>query len=412
MAYPEGLRGFCRLDRRWHPKTLSAAGQRAVKPHRANRRGGKAAVALLASLGLACGQAPALGKVTQLDTLVVFGDSLSDAGNSGLLTATIPPFFGFPPPPYAGGRVSNGPVAVEQLWSLYNPAAPPLKPSLAGGTNYAVSGATTGRDSQFTVDTNPTFDTVRPAFAQTSAYQQLNAFLTPPKPFQPENTLFVVWMGANDGLYWLKTQTGVGIGSTPGTITGGPPLANSTPVQLLDNAVANIEVGIQTLINNGASHILVPNLHDLSLAPSFNTDPLQAALIQQLVLGFNARLNTRLSALKATNPQVDLMPFDTFALFNQIHSQPASYGLTDVSNRCVVDLALVPACNPDEWFFWDSLHPTTKGHSLIAQAMFQQVPGPLPLAGAAAAFGWCRRLRRRLRSGPCQVPRRQTPAAS
>jgi outer membrane lipase/esterase len=373
---------------------------------------GMAAVALVASLGLASGQAPALAKVTQLDTLFVFGDSYSDAGNSGLLTETIPPFFGFPPSPYVGGRVSNGPVAVEQLWSLFNPAAPPLKPFLAGGTNYAVSGATTGRESQFTVDTNASFDSVRPAFAQTSAYYQFNAFLTPPKAFQPETTLFVVWMGANDGLYWLKTQTAFGIGSTPGTITGGPPLANSTRVQLLDNAVANIEAGIQTLINNGASHILVPNLHDLSLAPSFNTDPLQAVLIKQLVLGFNAHLATKLSALKAANPQVDLMPFDMFALFNQINSQPASYGLTDISNRCVVDLALVPACNPDQWLYWDNLHPTTKGHSLIAQAMFQQVPGPLPLAGAAAAFGWSRRLRRRLRSGLCQVAPRRTPASS
>jgi hypothetical protein len=30
--------------------------------------------------------------------------------------------------------------------------------------------------------------------------------------------------------------------------------------------------------------------------------------------------------------------------------------------------------------------------------MLQQVPGPLPLAGAAAAFSWSRQLRRRLRA--------------
>jgi hypothetical protein len=100
--------------------------------------------------------------------------------------------------------------------------------------------------------------------------------------------------------------------------------------------------------------------------------------------------------LKGANPQVDLMAFDTFGLFNTISSQPANYGLTDISNRCVVDFVQVPACNPDQWFFWDATHPTTKGHSLIAQEMFRQVPGPLPLAGAAAAFSWSRRLRRRL----------------
>ncbi|MEB3259883.1 MAG: SGNH/GDSL hydrolase family protein [Cyanobacteriota bacterium] len=345
-----------------------------------------------------------MAKLAQLDTLFVFGDSYSDAGNSGLLTQNIPPFLdGFPPLPYADGRVSNGPVAVEQLWSLVNPSAPPLRPSLAGGTNYAVNGATTGRESQFSVDTTPAFAPVRPAFAKTSAFYQLNEFLVPPKTFQPNNTLFVIWLGANDGLYWLKTQSAPGIGSTPGTITGGAPAANSTPADLINNAVANLEQGIQTLINAGASHILVPNLLDMSLAPSFNADPLQAFLIRQLVLGFNTRLAQTLTDLSAANPQVDLMPFDMFALFNDIHSQPASYGLTNVSDRCVVDLAIVPACNPDQWFFWDSLHPTTKGHSLIAQAMFQQVPGPLPLVGAAAAFGWSRRLRRRLRTRACPV---------
>jgi phospholipase/lecithinase/hemolysin len=74
--------------------------------------------------------------------------------------------------------------------------------------------------------------------------------------------------------------------------------------------------------------------------------------------------------------------------------------LTNVSDRCLVNLTVVPGCDPNQWFFWDGNHPTTQGHSLIAQAMFQQVPGPLPLAGAAAAFGWSRQLRRRILAAP------------
>jgi phospholipase/lecithinase/hemolysin len=92
------------------------------------------------------------------------------------------------------------------------------------------------------------------------------------------------------------------------------------------------------------------------------------------------------------------MAFDTFGLFNRILAEPAAYGLTNVSNRCVVNLVQVPACNPDQWFFWDGTHPTSKGHSLIAREMFQQVPGPLPLAAAAATFGWSRQLRRRVKA--------------
>lgn len=356
-------------------------------------------MALVASLGLALAALPAQAKVSQLKTLFVFGDSYSDAGNSGLLTTGMPPYLsGFPPPPYANGRASNGPVAVEQLWSLYNPAAPPMQPSLAGGTNYAVNGATTGRDSQFSVDDNPATQPIKSAFANTSGYSQLQSFLTPAKTFQPDQTLFVFWMGGNDALYWLKTQTAPGIGSTPGTITGGLPSPGKTVNQMLGNALNNIETGIQTLINNGASNILVPNLLDLSRAPLYNNDPVMAAAIKSMVLGFNSGLAAKIAGLKTTNPQVDLIAFDTFELFNRISSQPASYGLSDVSNRCVVNLVQVPACNPDQWFFWDGTHPTTKGHSLIAEEMFRQVPGPLPLAGAAAAFSWSRQLRRRLRT--------------
>lgn len=368
-----------------------------LRPHQ--RRRPWSALALVASLALALGPLPSRAKVSQLQSLFVFGDSYSDAGNSGLLTKGMPPYLlGFPPAPYANGRASNGPVAVEQLWSLYNPAAPPLRPSLAGGTNYAVNGATTGTDSQFSVDANPATQPIKSAFANTSGYSQLQTFLTPAKTFQPDKTLFVVWLGSNDGLYWLKTQTAPGIGSTPGTITGGLPSPGKTVNQLLGNALSNIETGIQTLINSGASNILVPNLLDLSRAPLYKNDPVMAAAIKDLVLNFNSGLANKIAGLKTTNPQVDLIAFDTYGLFNRISSQPASYGLSDVSNRCVVDLVQVPACNPDQWFFWDGTHPTAKGHSLIAAEMFQQVPGPLPVAGAAAAFSWSRHLRRRLRT--------------
>jgi len=90
---------------------------------------------------------PAAAALTTLSNLFVFGDSLSDGGNSGLLTQSPVLPTGFPPPPYAGGRYSNGPVAVEYLWQSYHPGSTSFTPSLAGGTNYALGGATTGLDN-------------------------------------------------------------------------------------------------------------------------------------------------------------------------------------------------------------------------------------------------------------------------
>lgn len=359
------------------------------------------AMAIVASLGLAAVVPAAEAKVFELDNLFVFGDSFSDAGNSGLLTTSPQLPSGFPPPPYVGGRATNGPVAVEQLWSLYNPSSPPLKPSLAGGTNYAVISATSGQDNQFSVDNTPEVQPLKPLFQNTSGYSQLQNFLNPAKTFQPSKTLFVYWLGASDGLYWLSTQTAPGIGSTPGTITGNPPSAGKTLDQLIDNTISNAEIGLQTLINQGATNVLVPNVFDLSKSPQYNNDPVKAAQVQELVTKYNAKLAALIAGLKTANPQVDLMPFDTYELFNRMISQPNDYGLTNVSTRCVTNLN---TCNPDEWLFWNATNPTTKAHSLIAREMFQQVPGPLPLAGVAATVGWSRRLRRRLSAARGQSP--------
>jgi phospholipase/lecithinase/hemolysin len=40
----------------------------------------------------------------------------------------------------------------------------------------------------------------------------------------------------------------------------------------------------------------------------------------------------------------------------------------------------VICANPDQYLFWDGVHPTTRGHSFIAAAAFAMVPEPEALA--------------------------------
>jgi phospholipase/lecithinase/hemolysin len=77
------------------------------------------AVVLFSAVG---GRAEAT--IAHLQNLLVFGDSLTDTGNSRILTQdhgqTNPlpigyPVFWPPQPPYAMGRSSNGPLAPEYL---------------------------------------------------------------------------------------------------------------------------------------------------------------------------------------------------------------------------------------------------------------------------------------------------------
>lgn len=371
---------------------------------------GKSKVALpllLALLGWGLSVQPASAKLHNLSKLAVIGDSYSDGGNSGFLTKTTAPP-GFPFPYYAGGRFSNGPVAMEQLWSLFNPSLAPLQPSLApgGGTNYAVGGATSGRESYLQVAPGMPAP-LQAVYANTSAHTQLGKVLSDftPGSFNPTSTLFTFWMGPNDALYWMNTKpVGSPDGFTPGTINGGPPV-QTTAENMLLNAMGNIGTGVQALINNGAQHLLVPNLLDFSKAPAFSGDPGQAAAVKSLILGFNQGLQMTLNQLRVANPGVDIMGFDNAALFDRIFSNPSSYGFNNSTDACTTienPTIFATGCSAtaNDWLFWDGVHVTTAGHSVIATSMFQSVydaPGPLPAAGGIVAFGWARRLRRRHR---------------
>jgi len=100
----------------------------------------------LVTVALACLPAAA----SPYTSMVVFGDSLSDSGNDAILlggskTQTITGNTYIPGAPYAtptsSGTFSNGPVWASDAASALGV---PLKPSLAGGTNFAFGGATTG----------------------------------------------------------------------------------------------------------------------------------------------------------------------------------------------------------------------------------------------------------------------------
>ena len=174
---------------------------------------------------------------------------------------------------------------------------------------------------------------------------------------------------------------------------------------MLLNAMDNIGTGVQALINNGAQHLLVPNLLDFSKAPAFNGDPGQAAAVKSLILGFNQGLQQTLNQLRAANPGVDIMGFDNAALFDRIFSNPSSYGFNNSTDACTTienPVVFTAGCSAtaSDWLFWDGVHVTTAGHSVIAANMFKSIydaPGPLPAAGGIVAFGWARRLRRRHR---------------
>ena len=118
--------------------------------------------------------------------LVIFGDSLSDSGNVGLLLQgrvtreDITSNGYIPPAPYASNVFSDG-----EVWSSRFAAAHGLEslPSLPGGTNYAFGSARTS---------------VMPPLSPPSLTFQVGMYLDE-RQFQADpNSLFVIAGGGND----------------------------------------------------------------------------------------------------------------------------------------------------------------------------------------------------------------------
>ena len=335
-----------------------------------------ASMALMVSIGLPISANAALQELTNL---YVFGDSLSDGGNSGLASG------GFPPSPYDNGQYSNGPVAVEYLWQAYNPGSTSFTPSLAGGTNYAIGGATSGLANYNSVNPSaPGF--VQPAYDNLGNNWQLQTFTAQHPVFDPATSLFVVWLFPNDLFNYAQT------GQLPGTATGSPGGAG-TVEQLIANGVGNILTTVQYLASLGAQHFLVPNMPDLGNTPGYVATP-GAAEMTALSMAFDLYLGQGLTVLDAALTSAEIVQFDTFGVLNRILANPGAYGFEFTDKACVDNLAS-GLCNPgnwDKWVFWDSVHPTTKAHAILGREFAASVPEPgtlfllaIALLGVAAS---------------------------
>jgi phospholipase/lecithinase/hemolysin len=351
------------------------------------------------------GTMPAKARISSLSNLFSFGDSLSDSGNSKSVSQSAIGFT-FPPAPYYDGRFSNGPVAVEYLWQKFNPGSTAFKNSLSPdnqGTNYAIGGSSSGLQNYLELNPSVVSAGLSTAYSKKGNAWQLKGFGDQNNTFDPETSLFSVWYFPND-VFWSNNSSP---NSLPGTYTGdpgpviGPPAGFSAVVS---NAVDNIVGTITKLADSyGARHFLVPNSALIGNTPEFAGTP-QQNVLNQLSAGFNNSLQTNLNILSSQRPELDIIQFQTDDLQQEILNNPSLFGFTDVNTRCINNMTCVTNAGgaAKEWFYWDGTHPTTTGHEIFAQRMYQDVyqpvPGPLPLIGIAAGFGWSRQLRRRIKS--------------
>ena len=301
------------------------------------------------------------------NAIYVFGDSLSDAGNAFIASGGA-----LPAPPYSAGRFTNGPVWVQDLSSSLGLA--PVTASLAGGTDYAVGGAESG-------NANP-----GDLSSQLAAFKAAN-------PVANSNGLYTIWIGAND----------------LNAILGANPSASVAAAEAA-GVVGNIDAAINTLAGDGAKNFLIVTVPDLGKTPeALAAGPLGVAAASGLSAFFDSTLVNGLGSAGipslsgiAAADGLNLNVLDTYSLIDGITANPAQFGFTNVMQPCLtgeVDYAGgTPCANPNQYLFWDQLHPTAAGQALVAEeslAILTPEPGTITMMLTAAGMVGLVMVRRR-----------------
>lgn len=300
-------------------------------------------LAVTALAAFACMTGPVLAE-GQPQEVTVFGDSLSDPGNVFALTGTVSntPYAVIPNAPYTTGGLhfSNGKTWIEQrpAGDVNAQSSGPAYQVRGVFTNYAVGGAR-----------------ARPAsggLLQGDLTVQVQNYLADFGGAARPGATHVIFIGGND----IRDALEAG--------GGGPSFA------ILSAAVNAVETNIETLYFAGARRFVVVNGPDLGLVPAvlLTGNPAIKAGATALSAGYNAGLAAAVAGLSAGLPGIHIALVDLFSFLDDVVANPDKYGLTDVTDMCITPgvKGNAKCSNPNDYLFWDGIHPTSAGHALLA----------------------------------------------
>jgi outer membrane lipase/esterase len=326
---------------------------------------------LLVGFGAALFAGTFLTPAAHAGNFYVFGDSLSDNGN-------IPKLIGanYPPPPYYDNHFSNGPV-----WAEYFPGLTGL--GFKASNDYAVGGAFAGPISVLGFNVSNLENLPSPIGAGFAT--PLPSFLQEVQSFQATGTRFGnsdvvgVWVGANEYFAALALiEYGL---ETPGV---------AIP-QAVAQVAAQTTQGIDQLTALGARRFVVFTLPDLGLTPLFNSSGATTiAEADELSEQHGVALENAVAGIHARTG-ANLILINEQQLFSELLANPALYGKTNTTAACIDTPSCVSASTAvqNQYVFWDTVHPTTGTHLLVAEYAATALNSVADLTAPAqiAAFG-------------------------
>jgi phospholipase/lecithinase/hemolysin len=306
--------------------------------------------------------------------VIVFGDSLSDDGN---IAHRVRDTFGFSYPSsnpafnYSDYRFTDdtntSPAANlyvgtwhEQLEKTFLGLAV-AKNSLDGGTDYAFGGATTEDGAQDRTIINNPFPFGGGEFTITidNMGKQINDYLASHGHAADANALYILWGGGND-------------------------LFDDYSAQSVTNTATRVGMLIIRLANAGARKFLVPNVPPLGAVPNSFGDPNRVAGLDQASASYRTQLSSAVgsvvSGFKGNGIIIHVYNLDVWLDVIRVLGQPAKYNFINTIDSAQGQSGV----NPDEYLFWDDIHPTTAGHHELANEANRLLSGQIALLGKAA----------------------------
>lgn len=260
--------------------------------------------------------------------LIVFGDSIVDAGN----VATVFPA-AVPSPPYSNGRFTNGPTIADYVNREIE--GTDSVASLQGGDNYAWGGARARADGDV------------PGLAS-----QVGSYLLNTGGAVDSNALYMINIGGNDVRDIF--------------------LSGQSPQIVIPDVVAAVLSQVTLLQSLGAQNFLFVGVGDVGALPELGPF---GPFLQRLATN-SANFMTQ-SIREAIEP-LGATVFDSIDFFNSALSNPADFGLPadlNITDACTNALpADFPTC--EGFAFLDTVHPTDVVHEVWGDAIIAAVPEP------------------------------------
>lgn len=277
--------------------------------------------------------------------VVVFGDSLSDNGNLYEYMEHQLPMS----PPYYEGRFTNGPVWIELLMDKLYPVN-----GQAHLLDYAFGGAEIALEE-------------KADDGEFSLSNQIQTYLDAHNQTAFEDSLYVVWIGANN--YFNLPDN---------------------PDEVVDAVIKGIRLNVENLIAHGAKQVMLLNIPNLSKVPAaIEYDAVKE--LGYMSLEHNRRLKQLTQQLKATYPEVTFIDYDVTVVMDDLIEHPEQYGFTNVVSTCseledepqsmtslkhslflstVQHQGMVLDERCYGYLFFDLYHPTAHAHVIMADTIY------------------------------------------